>query len=550
VTGVRRPHLRYGWLLLPALLLLAPATSHAQQLGRPSSDGDGATPAPADAVGIGLGEHAPAGADSRSAGANGVTLPMSGPIDPDVYRVGPGDQLVLFLHGQVTRTIPLEVDPEGRLLLPGAGVMRVSGRTLHEVRTDLLGRLRGQFRNVEVDLRLGRPRTFRVYVAGQVRTPGPVTVNGTYRAGDVLAGDLLLEGASHRRIEVIRADGRREYCDLDLLQKAGDASRNPWLRDGDMVLVPSATEYVFAHGAVARPGRYELGVEDSLRSLLRLAGDPLPSATLDSLLFVRFNDRLAAESLWVNLEDVYSRRVNPALRDGSRFYVYFIPRFHLQHEASVLGEVTRPGAYPIVEGRTRLSQLLRSAEGFQPDADLTSIRVHRRSTLAGEKDPELERLLRLSRNELTASEYEVLNTKLAGLREDYRVDWNRLQRDSDLDLLMRDDDIVRVERLVMSIRVDGQVRRPGIINFVPGAGVESYVGAAGGFTNRAWRGKVRVIRAVTGQTLPARNVGALDSGDFIWVPERPDVTAWDQAGRLLTSFAQLATIVIAIRSLR
>jgi protein involved in polysaccharide export with SLBB domain len=301
---------------------------------------------------------------------------------------------------------------------------------------------------------------------------------------------------------------------------------------------------------VAHPGRFELGVDDSLLTLFRLAGQPLPSALVDSVMLVRFRNPVVSETLWVDLESVYARTRNPALGDGSRLYVHFSPRYNEQHQAGVYGEVVRPGVYPIREGVTRLSDLMKSANGFLRGSEKSSIRVHRRSSAANEKDPELERLLRLSRNELTASEYEVLRTKLAGLREDYRLDWERLQADSDLDLLLRDGDIVRVEREVLSIRVDGEVRRPGIVNFVPGGDVERYISEAGGYTSRAWRGKVRVTRAVTGQTLLAHNVRTLDAGDFIWVPERNDLTGWEQATRLLSSLAQIATIVIAIRTVR
>ena len=142
------------------------------------------------------------------------------------------------------------------------------------------------------------------------------------------------------------------------------------------------------------------------------------------------------------------------------------------------------------------------------------------------------------------------STKLAGLREDYRVDWPRVAEDGNLDLLLRDGDIVQVDRKVLSIRVDGEVRRPGIVNYIAGQDIDDYVRAAGGYTNRAWRGKVRVTRAVTGQTLLARNVRTLDPGDFLWVPERSDLTAWDHFSHLLTTLAQIATVVIAVRSIR
>ena len=55
---------------------------------------------------------------------------------------------------------------------------------------------------------------------------------------------------------------------------------------------------------------------------------------------------------------------------------------------------------------------------------------------------------------------------------------------------------------------------------------------------------------MTGQTLLARNVRTLDPGDFVWVPEKPDVTVWQQSREVLTALAQIATVIIAIRTVR
>jgi len=267
------------------------------------------------------------------------------------------------------------------------------------------------------------------------------------------------------------------------------------------------------------------------------------------VLLVRWKDAFTPDSVWIHLDDIYERRTNPALKDGDRLYVYYIPQYHLQHEVFVTGEVARPGVYPIDEGRQHLSDLVKAAGGFLPTADLTGIRVHRQSPGSSEKDPELDRLLRMSRDQMTASEYTKLTTKLAGLREDYRVDWTRLNDSpKELDLLVRDGDVVRVERLLSSIRVDGEVSRPGILSFRPGLRVNDYIQQAGGFTSRAWESRIRVTRAVSGQTLPAKNVKVLDPGDFVWLPERPDKNGWDYTREILTALAQVAAIVIAIDS--
>jgi protein involved in polysaccharide export with SLBB domain len=569
---VKRPgRIALAALSVMLVALLLPGVEHAAAQGTGGGTGGGTPGTPAGGTsptgGFGAdegtsrssdrdlvtGEHTAPSSETGSTlyqipGRN--SFPLAGPVDPATYRVGPGDLLLLQFWGRMSQSVALEVSPEGTLMVPNGGTVRVDGRTLSDVRDEVLARLKGRFIGVNMDLRLARPRMFRVYATGQVRQPGPMVASGAERVGDLLTAGMFAEGASTRRIELIHTDGSREDCDLQLFLGTGDGRFNPRLQDGDVIQVPSATEQIWAQGAVARPGKYELGVRDSLRTLLRLAGDPLPSADVNKVLLVRFTDPFRPDSVWLSLGDIYTRKVNLGLRDGDRLYVYFVPQYHEQREASIVGEVRRPGVYPILEGQTRVSYLVQQAYGFLPSADLSSIRVHRRNPVAGEKDPELDRLLRLSRHELTNSEYENLRTRLSGLREDYRVDWTRVQGNQDLDLLLRDGDIVRVERLVSSIRVDGEVRRPGIVNFAAGARIEDYIDEAGGFTDRAWRGKVRVTRAVTGQTLLARNVKRLDPGDFVWVPEKPDVTVWEQAKDVLTALASVATIVIAIRSVR
>jgi protein involved in polysaccharide export with SLBB domain len=319
------------------------------------------------------------------------------------------------------------------------------------------------------------------------------------------------------------------------------------LRDGDVLNIPSASSWIHIKGAVSRPGRYELGSRDSLRTLLMLGGDALPSADTTRALLVRWIDSASSESTWVDMGTVKAGSFNPSLRNGDRFYVYYIPQFQVLDEVSILGEVQRPGGYPIKEGRDRITDIVRAAGGFLPGADLAAIQV-RRENLRTQEDPELQRLLRLSRRDLTNSEYEVLQTKLAGQRLEYRIDWARLQSDPNLDVLLLGGDVIRVFRVINSVRVDGQVRHPGILSYRPGLGLNDYVKASGGFSERAWPSKIRVTRSVTGQTFLAKDVTQLDPGDLIWVPEKVDLTFWDQTRTVLTAAAQVATVILAFNS--
>ena len=535
---------RLGFSLVMGLgWLLAACLAHAQLPtgGTPSSD--------MPSLGGTMDEDIGRVSSIRSAQDVPSAPAIAGPVDPSLYRVGPGDVLQLQMWGATTRSWTLQVGPEGYVLVPGSGSIMVSGRTLASVRTEILDRIRSRYRGVSTDMRLARPRNFKVYLTGQVRSPGAVQAMGSNRVADVLPASAVLDNASLRRIQITHLDGKRDFADLVAFSRVGTQSANPMLQDGDIINVPVATEWVWAQGALGRPGQVELGLQDSLLTLFQLAGDPIPAAVIEKALLVRFADPLRPDSMWVRLDEVYGRRVNPPLRDGDRLYVYYIPQYNVQQEAFLFGEVARPGVYPIAEGKHRLSDLIRSAGGFLPTADLTAIRLHRRNPAANEKDQELDRLLRLSREQLTVSEYDKLATRLASLREDYRVDWTRLNSSpQELDVLLRDGDIVRVERLVSSIRIDGEVRRPGILSYRPGLRIDDYVKQAGGLTDRGWGSRIRVTRAVTGQTLPAKNVRSLDPGDFVWVPERPDKSFLDYTRETLTALAQIATVVIAIRS--
>lgn len=488
--------------------------------------------------------------DKQAASNLSAPILISGPVDPATYRLGPGDQLTIQVWGRATRIVTLDVGPEGGLLLPEAGLAQVGGLTLIEARKVITDRVHREFRDVRIEIQLTRPRRFLVNVTGAVKKPGPVEATGSARVSDVLMADQFETGASRRRIELLHRDSTRERADLERLLRAGDGSRNPILRDGDVVQVPFAKEFVEVLGAVSNAGLLELAPDDSLATLLRLAGGALPSTAPEKVVWTHWATPEKADTVFLTLADVVSGAAGTPVHDRDRLFLYFVPEYRTQQHVLVLGEVAHPGAFPVQEGRTRLSQVLASSGGFLPTADLSAIRVHRRGENAEEKDPELERLLRLSRGELTASEYEALRTKLAGQREDYRVNWHAMRQDSAaLDLLVRDGDIVRVNPLVSSIRIDGEVRRPAILTYYPGITVSECVSQAGGYTNRAWKKKVRITRAVTGQTLHAGDVKSIDPGDFIWVPEKPD-RDWARISlATLSALAMLATVVLAVQAL-
>jgi protein involved in polysaccharide export with SLBB domain len=472
------------------------------------------------------------------------TVPQAGAVDPRTYVLGPGDVLEIDLWGRVARVIPLEVGPEGKVFIPGRGPLEVAGRTLEWARDRIQRQIAELYVGVRSDVRLIQLRSFKVYVTGFVKTPGAVEANPATRASEVVAGAGLLENASRRNIEIRHLDGTTGRIDLDAFDLAGLQERNPMLVDGDVLLVPRSTKSVSIAGAVARPANYELADGDSLGLLLRLAGGVLPSAVQDRVLMVRFRSATESDSSWLDLS---SGVPEMALQDGDRWFVQFRPEYHRLTTVGVYGEVEQPGTYPIVPGRDRLSDLIRWAKGFRPDANRSALYLMRESGQSEERNADFERLVRLSRDEMTESEYAKLETMLAERRNGFRVDWNRLQQGgADVDPLLQDGDLLRVERLVPSVRIEGQVKRPGYVDYAPGRTVSEYIQLAGGFTERSARSSVRVSRGFTGQIVPARSLRVVQPGDFIWVPERRDVDAWGVFRDIVTVAGQVAVIIFTL----
>src|SRR6266576_3308565 len=216
----------------------------------------------------------------RKGEANPAYLPMDLPVGPS-YVVGPGDSLAIDLWGGVSQRLLRTVDREGRVALPEAGPVLVSGRTLGDVQQEVQRVLRTQFRDVSADVSLQRLRTVRVYVVGNVASPGAYDVSSLSTPLNALftAGGVTPQG-SLGRLQHYRGKQLIEEVDAyDLLLRGirGDLQR---LENGDSLLVPSLGPVVTVEGMVRRPALYELRGEKTLEDALDMAGGILPTDAL------------------------------------------------------------------------------------------------------------------------------------------------------------------------------------------------------------------------------------------------------------------------------
>lgn len=286
----------------------------------------------------------------RKGAANPDYIPMDLPVGPS-YVVGPGDSLSIDLWGGVSQRLLRTVDREGRVALPEAGPVLVSGRTLGDVQESVQRALRTQFRDVSADVSLLRLRSVRVYVVGDVTSPGAYDVSSLSTPLNALfvAGGVTPQG-SLRRLQHYRGKQLIEEVDAyDLLLHGirGDLQR---LENGDSLMIPPLGPVVTVEGMVRRPAVYELHSEKTLLEVLDLSGGILPAAALRHIEVQRLVAHEKRTMLSVEISDssdseaVRAKMSGFSVQDGDEIHIFPIAPYN---SASIYlqGHVLRPGRY-------------------------------------------------------------------------------------------------------------------------------------------------------------------------------------------------------------
>jgi polysaccharide export outer membrane protein len=307
----------------------------------------------------------------RNGTGNFNELPMDVPVGPD-YVVGPGDGLSIDMWGSISQRLQRVVDREGRVALPEAGTIEVSGRNLGDVQQMVENALRSQYRGAQADVSLARLRTVRVYVVGDVERPGAYDVSSlsTPLNAVFLAGGPTSRG-SLRILRHYRAKTLLEEIDVYDLLLHGVRSGLERLQAGDTVLVPPLGAEVMVEGMVRRPAIYELHGESSLAEVLELAGGVLPTGTLRQIDIERLEAHEHRSMLRVDLpEGNNEEAVNKQLDDfqvqnGDKIKISPILPY-ADKTIYLDGHVFRPGKYAYEKGM-RVSDVIHSYNDLLPE---------------------------------------------------------------------------------------------------------------------------------------------------------------------------------------
>ncbi len=467
------------------------------------------------------------------------------------YQIAVGDRVLVRLWGAIVYEAAQTVDAQGNIFVPNVGPVRVLNVRNADLNTQVEQQVRRTYRaNVGVYASLEAAQPVKVYVTGFVRAPG---LYSGLSSDSVLyyldrAGGIDPDRGSYLSVTVQRGGKVRATIDLYKFLLNGTIE-TPQLQDGDTVVVAPRQQTISVFGEALNPYLFEFsGTSMSAADLIKLAR-PRPSATHISI--VR-SIGLERRSEYVALDQA----ANVQITDGD-LVTFTADKFPatilVRVEGAQLGERT----YVLPYG-ARLKDAVAKLRPA-PQANLGGLQLFRLSVAAQQKK-NLEITLQalqtaaLSARSATSEEAQLRQAEAALILQ--FIDRARLvtplgqvvlnsRVDAD-DMLLEDGDVLRIPENSSMVLVSGEVMFPNGLVFKPREDVDYYLELVGGYTQRADRDTLIIVKP-NGAVAPGDS--KLEPGDQIMVLPKVE-TKFVELTRAITSIlyqlAISARVLIAI----
>ncbi len=258
----------------------------------------------------------------------------------DDYLLGPGDEILIRVWGQIELDGKLVVDRDGEVFLPRVGTLSVAGlrfQQLEEYFQIAIGRV---FRNFHLTVSLGRLRSIQVFVVGQARRPGSFTVGSLCTLVNALfASGGPSSGGSMRHIQLKRNNNVVTEFDFYDLILTGDTSKDVRLLPGDVIYIPPTGPSIAIVGSVNVSAIYEMREETTLGKAIEMAGGLATTSDGQKAVVERIEGHNTRRVEEFALDGEGLQRI---LRDGDVVRIFSLsPRF--ENVVTLRGNVAHPG---------------------------------------------------------------------------------------------------------------------------------------------------------------------------------------------------------------
>ncbi|MFA5403569.1 MAG: SLBB domain-containing protein [Ignavibacteria bacterium] len=489
--------------------------------------------------------------------------PVEGVVDANKYIVGQGDMFSLGLYGYLNQILPLTVSIEGTIIVPSVGEIDVNGYSLKKAKEKVVQAVKKRYYSSDVSFTLVQPRTFLIQVSGL--TQGTYVVTSLSRASQVLSEILFdtlnyqrrleekkglqseeeMNPFSFRNIELKRKDGSIVKVDLYKFFATREDKYNPYLREGDLLKIPNSNmnrNCVSVNGAVQLQGNYEYTKDDDLETVIGLGRGFDTYAEPDSIVLYRPSE-LAKSFDVINLS--YEKDKNFKINVFDRVFVKYKSDYKRMISVQVMGEVLRPGTYPITFKNTRLRDVIEMSGGFTSNAYLPLCIVFRKYDEEYTRRDTMEIMINRRANDLIVTDKDKINFEedILGRRNRVVIDFEKLFRDNDesQNIILEEKDVIYINDNKNNVYVYGQVQNEGYVSYKKGESYEYYIEKSGGYSLAADKGDTRIIKFNSrGWYKPGDT--EIFSGDFIYVPKKTNKPFQET----ITVISQISGVILGI----
>ncbi|WP_459251638.1 polysaccharide biosynthesis/export family protein [Paraburkholderia fungorum] len=461
---------------------------------------------------------------SRSGGAYGAVENMPAPAD---YTIGPGDEILMHAWGGVEGDLHLVVDRNGQVAIPKVGTVVVAGVRASDLDSVLKKQIGRYYTNFSVNATLGRLRSIQVYVVGQAMAPGAYTISSL----STLVSALFSTGGpaptgSMRAIQLRRGGAVIATVDMYAFITQGSAAGDVHLLPGDVIVIPPAGPRVAVMGALDSPAIYELrGQEESLRGLLGYAGGTTALTTPDKVQIERVNRDNPSAPRSVEERKLDEQGLASTVKDGDIVTLFGTsPAF--ANAVTLRGNVAAPLRYPYKPNMT-LADLIPD-----PEALLTPDYFLRKNVLVqfdGQRRADANQVAGDVKNLIDEPNwnYAVIERFDRATLSERLIPFNLgdvvLRKDPRANIALQPGDVVTIfgkkdlrNPLATSsrlVRVDGEVRAPGVYQLHAGESLQQVLQRAGGVTPQGYLFGTFFTREATRRQQQQNLTAALDRAE-------------------------------------
>lgn len=169
-------------------------------------------------------------------------LPKGADVDDNAYVIGTED--VIYVHvwkeDSLSRAVPVRSD--GKISLPMIDDIQAEGLTPLQLKEVLIDKMKRYIDNPTLSVIIMEANSFRVFVSGQVRTPGMFKLRAQTTLLQIIpiAGGFT-EWADQKKITIIRKDKGKEKrikVNYKKIVEGADNHSDIVLKSGDTIIVP------------------------------------------------------------------------------------------------------------------------------------------------------------------------------------------------------------------------------------------------------------------------------------------------------------------------